>query len=55
MRFLEFNAYAQLQIPGGSFKKASVTLTIGGNIVLIEMSKRKLEECRKLLNLPEEG
>lgn len=49
------NAYAQLQVPGVSLEYPSVTLTIGGNTVLIQLTSTELKKCRELLNLPEEG
>lgn len=51
----DFNVYAQLQVPGGSFNSASVTLTIGGKTVLIPVSRERLKAIQSLLQLPEEG
>jgi hypothetical protein len=45
----------QIQAPGGSFSSPSVTLTVGGNTVLIPITNRKLAELRAKFNLPEEG
>ena len=46
----------QLQIPCGSFKVPSITLTRGGDTILIELTKKQLRDIQLLFSeIPTEG
>lgn len=49
-------AQIQIQEPGLSFKKPSITLTRGGDTVWIPLSKKKMQEIiNKWKKIPIEG